>query len=71
MGKIENVYVRKLFHFSFQLYFYKKMSLPNSIDHELQSFLELLVPNVVSLKSSKVQKQMKMYIVNAIGGALP
>jgi hypothetical protein len=27
------------------------MSLPNIIDRELQSFLELLVPNVVSLKT--------------------
>jgi hypothetical protein len=28
------------------------MSLPNTIDHELQSFLELLVPNVVNLKTT-------------------
>lgn len=28
------------------------MSLPNTIDYELQSFLELLVLNVVSLKTT-------------------
>jgi hypothetical protein len=43
---------KKTLSFLLLIVFLQKMSLPNTIDYELRSFLELLVLNAISLKTT-------------------